>query len=333
MITGDIVAFYTNVDTETIDRAMEAIMLGARWTKERAYALGSLVKMVTKESYFENDGYLYRQTQGLAMGSPSSGTIANLALARREKNFVRREGILTYTRYIDDVFCLMEAKDLTEVQRILQEASGCFALLEVKWNISERRAVYLDVEIDCAAAIGYTIGPYYSYRPYRKPGNQHALLPWSSAHPIHVKKGIVIGETTRLALICSEEPTFHEEVARFRDRLLRRGYPEKALHAWTRRVTWSSRSGILSGARTTDESRRHTLRIPTSYNVIWENIDLSKVFEKVAESWQNVWDSDTRPSALSLSQSRGTNVMDLMSSWNKFALGELDDTDGLSDSE
>lgn len=160
------------------------------------------------------------------MGSPCSGTVANLSMVRREKKFLNRQGILAYTRYIDDVFMLIEARNIREVRHILNEVTESIAPLRIQWKVSERYAVYLDVQIQVDWYTGAS-----SYRPYRKPGNQQAYLPWSSAHPEHVKVGIVIGETTRLFLLCSEERTFVQEVASFRDALMRRGYPLKALCA------------------------------------------------------------------------------------------------------
>ena len=320
-VTGDVVSFYTNVDTETIDRSMEALMLGSRIPVKRAAAITQLVRTVTHQNYFEIDKELFRQTNGLAMGSPCSGTVANLALARKEKKFLGREGILTYPRYIDDIFALIEGSAV-EVRKILQEISQAVAPLVINWKISERHAIYLDVEISASPAIGRTIVPGFSFKPYRKPGSQRAYLPWSSAHPVHVKKGIVIGETTRLALLCSEEMQFLRELADFRANLIRRGYPEKALFGWTSRVPWNHRFAVLDVNRNVKRTRDELLRIPTTNNPIWEHINLQQVFDKVTTEWRNVWASDTRPRGLSTSQKRGESVMDLLSAWNKSVLGD-----------
>ena len=326
LITGDIVAYYTNINTETIDRSMEALLRGSRVPNARAAALAWLVKTTTHNNFFEvNKTDLFRQTNGLAMGSPCSGTVANLSLARLEKRVIHRQGILAYVRYIDDLFLLLEGTEV-EVRHILREVSEACAPLTVKWDISDTHAVYLDVSVTLRVPYGF-LTPGFSYRPFRKPGNQQAYLPWSSAHPMHVKKGLVMGETTRLSLLCSEESTFLEEVARFKEALCRRGYPAKALSTWTRRVPWSRRLDILGAARSTKErSADAPLRIPTTYNPIWEHIDLGKVFDRVTESWRSEW-SD-RPSRLSLSQNRGENLMDLLSSWNKTVLGNEPELEG-----
>ena len=235
LVTGDVVAFYTNIDTNRIHSSMEALLRGSGITAERANAIALLFELVTHQNFFQVDEYIFRQTQGLAMGSPCSGTIANLAMARKEKTLIKREGLLAYVRYIDDIFALVEARSETEVRHILREIDNAVKPLEIKWNVSKKHAIYLDVDIRLRTGISLT-APDFQYSAYRKPGSQRAYLPWSSAHPIHVKKGLVIGETTRLALLSSEEDLFIQEVASFSEQLQRRGYPLKAVKAWTRRV-------------------------------------------------------------------------------------------------
>ena len=328
LVTGDIVAYYTNIDTATIGRSMEALLRGSKVPAARASALAHLVDTVTSQNYFQIEDKFFRQTNGLAMGSPCSGTVANLSLARREKRVIHRDGILVYTRYIDDVFMLVEARNDAEVRLIVQEVSDAAKPLRINWAISRTHAVYLDVQVELDGRGPGTM----SYRPFRKPGNQLAYLPWSSAHPVHVKKGLVIGETTRLSLLCSEEHLFKTEVAAFRDNLCRRGYPVAAVNGWTRRVRWSDRFGKIFLRSKEDSSTDRVLRIPTTYNPVWEGINLRQVFDKVLDEWRWVWDADSRPSHLSLSQRRGENIMDLLSSWNKSVLGSDDmdtDTEGL----
>lgn len=129
-------------------------------------------------------------------------------------------------------------------------------------------AVYLDVSVTLRALYGF-LTPGFSDRPFRKLGNQQAYLPWSSTHPMYIKKAVIIGETKRLSLLCSVEPTFLKEVARFKEALSRRGYPATALSTWKCRVPWDRRLDILNTARSIDEhSTDAPLRIPTTYNPI-----------------------------------------------------------------
>ena len=172
--------------------------------------------MVTHLNYFEVNDKRYRQTSGLAMGSPCSGTVANPSMARREKAFVHRESILCYTRYIDEIFVLLEPSSVIEVRKLLGESSTAVAPLRIQWNVSDKHAVYLDIEIAAPRLFGNP-----TFKPYRKLNTQHAYLPWTSANRVHVKKGIVIGEVSRLALLWSKEHSFKTEVEVFGAMLLR----------------------------------------------------------------------------------------------------------------
>ena len=87
-------------------------------------------------------------------------------------------------------------------------------------------------------------------------------------------------------------------------------------------MPWNHRFAVLDVNRNVKRTRDELLRIPTTYNPIWEHINLQQVFDKVTTEWRNVWASDTRPRGLSTSQKRGESVMDLLSAWNKSVLGD-----------
>lgn len=58
-VTGDVVAFYTNVDISNIARSMEALMRGSGWTVQRSAAIAYLVHTVTHKNYFTVNDQLF----------------------------------------------------------------------------------------------------------------------------------------------------------------------------------------------------------------------------------------------------------------------------------
>ena len=246
------------------------------------------------------------------MGSPYLGMVANLALARKEKTVIKSDKILAYIRYIANVYLEFQGSS-EDLDAFLRDLDRVIHSLKINWKRSKTHAIYLDAEV--------WIHPARVVRPYHKPMNQHALLPWSSAHPIHTKKGLVIGESTRISLLCSEESLFFEERAILKANLLARGYPEAALTTWMNRVKWHNRFGILAGNSTASRSDDSVLRIPTRYDPLWEHINLRKVFDEAKNTWRRVW-TENRPSGISLSQKHTKNIFDLLSAWNKTAYGE-----------
>ena len=66
-----------------------------------------LLSLATKDSHFIFDGTLYKQIDGVAMGSPIGPTLANTFLVYHEKNWLKHCPLeyipLYYRKYVDDI--------------------------------------------------------------------------------------------------------------------------------------------------------------------------------------------------------------------------------------
>ena len=74
-----------------------------------------LLSLATKDSHFIFDGTLYKQIDGVAMGSPLGPTLANAFLVYHEKNWLEHCPVeyrpLYYRRYVDDIFVLFNSAE------------------------------------------------------------------------------------------------------------------------------------------------------------------------------------------------------------------------------
>ena len=74
-----------------------------------------LLSLATKESYFIFNELLYKQIDGVAIGSPLGPTLANAFLCFHEKKWLEqcpeefKPGY--YRRYVDDIFVLFRSQD------------------------------------------------------------------------------------------------------------------------------------------------------------------------------------------------------------------------------
>ena len=84
------------------------------------------------------------------------------------------------------------------------------------------------------------------FRPYRKPGNAYAYIPFNSFHGRHTFRGWIIAEILRLLTHSSEIEFWQEEGMFFYHHLRARGYPRRYLQAVFAEVTWERRSQILT---------------------------------------------------------------------------------------
>jgi hypothetical protein len=68
-------------------------------------------------------------------------------------------------------------------------------------------------------------------RPYRKPGNAYAYIPFTSFHVHHAFRGWVLAELLRLMTHSSAPKLWKEEGSTFCHHLCPRGYPRRFLRA------------------------------------------------------------------------------------------------------
>ena len=73
----------------------------------------TLIEKVTKGVEFSFDNIMYKQTDGVAMGSPLGPVLANIFVGFHEQhlNLDNRLELLLYKRYVDDTFSLHLAKE------------------------------------------------------------------------------------------------------------------------------------------------------------------------------------------------------------------------------
>jgi hypothetical protein len=116
------------------------------------------------------------------MGMPAEPDIANLFAAWYEARFPNEfyEHTLVFKRYIDDIFCLVTADSLDHCAEILRNYH--IPGLKLNWEISETKAVFLDLEI---WRNPFSYDHVLKYKPYRKPGNNferlHTVLTFTPA--------------------------------------------------------------------------------------------------------------------------------------------------------
>ena len=68
----------------------------------------ALLTVVLNQNYFLFQQKIYQPNQGIAMGSPISGTIAEIFLQYEDayKTTLRHQKIAYYARYVDDILII-----------------------------------------------------------------------------------------------------------------------------------------------------------------------------------------------------------------------------------
>ena len=180
-----------------------------------------LLSLATKESYFIFNGQLYKQVDGVAMGSPLGPTLANTFLVHFEKNWLQdcpSDFKPHYYRYVDGIFFLFTSpKHLEAFRNFLngRHANMSFTTEHEKQNIIS----FLDTEV---------IREYKTFTTsvYRKPTFNGVYIHFDCFLPSTYKFGTVYTLAYRCFRICSSWTKLHNELVCLNETFLKNGYPE-----------------------------------------------------------------------------------------------------------
>ena len=89
MISFDVSSLFTNIPlNETIDIAIELLMVNEPSIKFSRKDLKTLFQFATSKSHFLFEGEIYDQIDGVAMGSPLAPVLANIFMGHYEKIWI-----------------------------------------------------------------------------------------------------------------------------------------------------------------------------------------------------------------------------------------------------
>ena len=194
-----------------------------------------LMEMVTSDVEFSFDGVMFRQIDGVAMGSPLGPALANIFVGFYENQIPDDEWPELYWRYVDDVFSHFENKPASV--EFCRRLNSLHPSLRFTWEEeSEGKLPFLDVKvIRTDEGMVTTI--------FRKPTFTGRYTPWDSYSPTNYKINLVRSLAHRARRICS--PSMIEtEMKTLREIFVRNGYSGHVLDKYIQ-LTVSSRPKFI----------------------------------------------------------------------------------------
>ena len=190
--------------------------------------LKELLSLATKDSYFIFDGTLYKQIDGVAMGSPLGPTLANAFLVYHEKNWLEHCPMeyrsLYYRRYVDDIFVLFNSAEHLKRFYSYLNSRHLNISLTIE-NEKDNRISFLDVNI-------IREKDKFTTSVYRKPTFSGIYTHFDSFLPSSNKIGLLHILLYRCFQICSDWTKFHLELVKLMDVFNSNGYPENFIYSY-----------------------------------------------------------------------------------------------------
>ena len=279
--TADVCSLYPRIPTDWGVRVVKAYLLRRGVSQEFATVISTALKIVLKSNIFRFQDQLYVQRNGTAMGTNCAVDYATIVLIVVESNTrVCFAGIFLYYRYIDD---------LVVVAATQAHADAFF----ITWQSIRPADFVLEIENgpDHVDFLNITIfknldflanGGLLSIKPYAKKFNQFMYLPFSSHHPVHMKKAFVKGLASNLVITCGTFSTYIQELSLCYDRLRHRGYPLSLLAPILKSIKYSARADRLAPRATGATADIKVLKLP--YNSIFCTLPAGRL---VRDAWDS----------------------------------------------
>ena len=229
-ISFDFASLYTSLKVDTILQMFHRLKSILQLDEETITLMIDLFTFVKQHAYFHVAfSKLYLQKEGLAMGSYDSAESANLSLLMSEidlhKDTCYANNILAFYRYIDDGALILNLP-FPEISIFIAHMKNHYPPeLEINFKINKFCTTFLDI----------TFGLHYTtfasgklhFSVYQKPFNTYSYTNFSSGHPAHIFKGIIITECHRYITRSCDESEYKAIVKLFTLRLRRCGYHKK----------------------------------------------------------------------------------------------------------
>ena len=223
MASFDVESLFSNIPlNETID-----ICVNTLYPKRNMKIKGltknefkNLLELATKESLILFDNKYYRQTDGVAMGSPLGPSLANIFLCHHEKywleNCPRQFSPEYYRRFVDDIFILFQDKD--QVNKFDKYLNSRHIKMNFTNEVEDDLSLnFLDILIKKEQGFITSI--------YRKPTYSGIYSHFKSYTPLIYKKGLINCLMYRIFHLCSNWSIIHDEIKSLKRYLLYNKYP------------------------------------------------------------------------------------------------------------
>lgn len=207
----DITNLYTNVPVnETLDILQNNLRTHSSLSEDKQEELLILLKLVLKQNYFCFNNEYYIQHEGLAMGSPLSGILAEIFLNDFENKHIwadknkHKDKIVFFYRYVDDVILLFHGNQ-RQIALFNNYTNNVHPKLKFTTELEANNELnFLDITIK-------KDNGKFSFKIYRKPTTTDTTIHATSHHPLSHKMAAYNSFVNRMLKVPLSPEAYHEE--------------------------------------------------------------------------------------------------------------------------
>jgi len=236
------------------------------------FAFHSLLKIVLFNKYFKFKNLIYKQNIGIAIGTISGPSVANIYVHVLEEKFLSIHRSIYYKQYIDDIFNI--------ILKNFPLNSFINSFHNLKLNvISGHRVSFLDLKIsfnNTTKSLDFSL--------YTKLTNTFGYLLTSSNHPDFIFHNIPKSLFIRLRRICTDITDYFISSSILINQLISRGYNVFYLYKIRNLVTNFNRVDLIpykNKSRDMFSCDTSLFKLPFDFNFINLEIVFNNCFKNV----------------------------------------------------
>jgi len=214
------VSLFTNIPLqETIDIVADYVYSesNSKQPPFKKLQFKRMLKLATS-GIFAYKNILYRQIDGVSMGSPLAPILANFFLCHLEYKLLDCDNAIKprmYLRYVDDIFTVFSAN--TDHGPFFETLNALHPNIKFTLEIGDNSLAFLDTQITIRDAD-------FDTWVYRKPTHTGVILNNSALCPTQWKTGLLICLLSRAWSICSNYNVLHNEFEKLKTIFIDNGY-------------------------------------------------------------------------------------------------------------
>ena len=228
MVSFDVSNLFTNVPLEyTINLILDKVYKKKLIkTKLKRNELKLLLELCTKEMHFTFNGKVYKQVDGVCMGSPLGPVLANIFMVELEETIAPKlQSIMpVWRRYVDDTFTFVKKN---QIANVIDAINSFHPNIKFTHEIEkDGKIAFLDVLLmrKDTGNIETSV--------YRKPTNNSIYIHWNAYGPRQWKVGTLSGIIRRAYDICSTDESRTSELKFIADVFTQiNGYPQYVVNS------------------------------------------------------------------------------------------------------
>jgi hypothetical protein len=226
----DISNMYSNIPIKETKTIIATVLNNYSTEQKTVKELMTWYDVITKQNYFTHNDETIFQRDGLAMGAPSSGLIAEFFLQHLEHKHLKwlteKHKLINYHRYVDDILLIFDGEH-TNIQLIVEDFNSLHPNMQFTAESGiENTLSYLDISLHKSPTnISTSI--------YRKPTTTDTIIPFNSNHPAQHKYAAIRYLYNRLNSYNLQAQGYQQELNTIHNIMQNNSFPIKQNKPWT----------------------------------------------------------------------------------------------------